>query len=92
MGPEKSDSRRYEAQRESPSRHLGRQLASGARARPAGVVDDGSATTSVRKKLFQSAIPVLESRLGEDHSSTLSALNNLGYLYNRRKEKRTPRA
>jgi serine/threonine-protein kinase len=33
---------------------------------------------------FRDAIPVLESRLGEDHSSTLSALNNLGFLYHRR--------
>jgi eukaryotic-like serine/threonine-protein kinase len=30
---------------------------------------------------FREAIPVLESRLGEGHGSTLSALNNLGYLY-----------
>jgi serine/threonine-protein kinase len=32
---------------------------------------------------FQVAIPVLEARLGNDHSSTLAALNNLGYLYSR---------
>jgi len=31
---------------------------------------------------FLAAIPVLEARLGKDHSVTLSALNNLGYLYN----------
>ena len=30
---------------------------------------------------FLAAIPVLEDKLGEEHSSTLSALNNLGYLY-----------
>ena len=36
------------------------------------------------EKLFRSAVPVLEARLGEDHSSTLSALTNLGYLYHRR--------
>lgn len=30
---------------------------------------------------FRQAIPVLESRLGKDHSSTLSTLNNLGFLY-----------
>ncbi len=33
---------------------------------------------------FRAAIPVLEARLGEEHSSTLSTLSNLGYLYNRR--------
>jgi len=31
---------------------------------------------------FLTAIPVLEEQLGKDHSVTLSALNNLGYLYN----------
>jgi eukaryotic-like serine/threonine-protein kinase len=35
---------------------------------------------------FKAAIPVLESRLGENNSTTLSALNNLGYLYNRRND------
>jgi tetratricopeptide (TPR) repeat protein len=35
---------------------------------------------------FLAAIPVLESQLGPDHSSTLSALNNLGYLYHRRND------
>ena len=30
---------------------------------------------------FLAAIPVLESKLGKEHSSTISALNNLGYLY-----------
>jgi len=30
---------------------------------------------------FLSAIPVLENQLGDDHSVTLNALNNLGYLY-----------
>ena len=30
---------------------------------------------------FTAAIPVLEAQLGENHSSTISALNNLGYLY-----------
>jgi serine/threonine-protein kinase len=35
---------------------------------------------------FLEAIPVLEARLGKDHGSTLSALNNLGYLYHRRKD------
>lgn len=30
---------------------------------------------------FLAAIPVLEARLGPNHGSTLSALNNLGYLY-----------
>ena len=35
---------------------------------------------------FKAAIPVLESRLGEDDSTTLGALNNLGYLYNRRND------
>jgi len=30
---------------------------------------------------FQAAIPVLETQLGKDHSVTLSAMNNLGYLY-----------
>jgi tetratricopeptide (TPR) repeat protein len=30
---------------------------------------------------FMAAIPVLEAQLGEEHSVTLSALNNLGYLY-----------
>ena len=35
---------------------------------------------------FREAIPVLESRLGEDHSSTLGALNNLGFLYHRRND------
>ena len=30
---------------------------------------------------FLAAIPVLEARLGKNHGSTLSALNNLGYLY-----------
>jgi len=30
---------------------------------------------------FLTAIPVLEAQLGDDHSVTLSALNNLGYLY-----------
>jgi serine/threonine-protein kinase len=35
---------------------------------------------------FREAIPVLESRLGKDHSSTLSSLNNLGYLYHRRND------
>ena len=29
---------------------------------------------------FLAAIPVLESKLGKEHSSTISALNNLGYL------------
>jgi len=33
---------------------------------------------------FLTAIPVLEANLGENHSITLSALNNLGYLYHRR--------
>jgi eukaryotic-like serine/threonine-protein kinase len=33
---------------------------------------------------FLTAIPVLEANLGENHSVTLSALNNLGYLYHRR--------
>ena len=33
---------------------------------------------------FLEAIPVLEARLGKDHSSTLNALNNLGFLYSRR--------
>jgi len=33
------------------------------------------------EKNFRASIPVLEAKLGEDHSSTLSALNNLGYLY-----------
>jgi serine/threonine-protein kinase len=33
---------------------------------------------------FLAAIPVLEARLGENHGSTLAALNNLGYLYHRR--------
>ncbi len=33
---------------------------------------------------FREAIPVLETRLGKNHSSTLSALNNLGYLYHGR--------
>jgi len=33
---------------------------------------------------FLIAIPVLESNLGENHSVTLNALNNLGYLYHRR--------
>jgi serine/threonine-protein kinase len=35
---------------------------------------------------FLAAIPILESRLGENHASTLSALNNLGFLYHRRKD------
>lgn len=35
---------------------------------------------------FLAAIPVLEARLGENHGSTLSALNNLGFLYHRRKD------
>jgi serine/threonine-protein kinase len=30
---------------------------------------------------FSAAIPILEAQLGENHSSTISALNNLGYLY-----------
>jgi tetratricopeptide (TPR) repeat protein len=33
------------------------------------------------EKNFRASVPVLEAKLGEDHSSTLSALNNLGYLY-----------
>jgi tetratricopeptide (TPR) repeat protein len=33
---------------------------------------------------FLAAIPVLEQRLGRDHSSTFGALNNLGYLYHSR--------
>ncbi len=33
---------------------------------------------------FLAAMPVLEANLGENHSVTLSALNNLGYLYHRR--------
>lgn len=33
------------------------------------------------EKSFLTAIPVLERKLGQDHSSTMSALNNLGYLY-----------
>jgi serine/threonine-protein kinase len=33
---------------------------------------------------FLEAIPVLEARLGKEHSSTLAALNNLGFLYSRR--------
>jgi serine/threonine-protein kinase len=32
---------------------------------------------------FLASVPVLESQLGEDHSVTLNALNNLGYLYTR---------
>jgi tetratricopeptide (TPR) repeat protein len=32
---------------------------------------------------FQEALPILEERLGKDHGSSLSALNNLGYLYTR---------
>lgn len=35
---------------------------------------------------FLMAIPVLESRLGENHGTTLSALNNLGFLYHRRND------
>lgn len=35
---------------------------------------------------FLAAIPVLESSLGENHGSTLGALNNLGFLYHRRKD------
>jgi len=31
--------------------------------------------------IFLVAIPVLENQLGDEHSVTLSALNNLGYLY-----------
>lgn len=31
---------------------------------------------------FLAAIPVLEKQLGNEHSLTLSAINNLGYLYN----------
>ena len=34
------------------------------------------------EKNFLATIPVLEARLGKDHSVTLSAINNLGYLYN----------
>jgi len=30
---------------------------------------------------FAAAIPMLEAQLGKNHSSTISALNNLGYLY-----------
>jgi serine/threonine-protein kinase len=33
------------------------------------------------EKNFRASIPALEAKLGENHSSTLSALNNLGYLY-----------
>jgi tetratricopeptide (TPR) repeat protein len=33
---------------------------------------------------FLEAIPVLEARLGKEHSSTLAALNNLGFLHSRR--------
>lgn len=33
---------------------------------------------------FLEAFPVLESQLGEDHTVTLRAMNNLGYLYLRR--------
>lgn len=33
------------------------------------------------EKNFIAAIPVLQDKLGADHSSTISALNNLGYLY-----------
>lgn len=33
---------------------------------------------------FLAAIPVLEAKLGPNHSSTLSAINNLGYQYSRR--------
>lgn len=33
------------------------------------------------EKNFRDAVPVMEAKLGENHSSTLSALNNLGYLY-----------
>jgi serine/threonine-protein kinase len=32
---------------------------------------------------FLAAIPVLENQLGRDHTVTLSAMNNLGYLYTR---------
>ena len=32
---------------------------------------------------FLLAIPVIEQRLGPDHSITISTINNLGYLYNR---------
>ena len=38
------------------------------------------------EKNFLEAVPVLEARLGKEHSSTLSALNNLGFLYSRRGE------
>jgi tetratricopeptide (TPR) repeat protein len=37
------------------------------------------------EKNFLAAIPVLERQLGPEHSSTLGALNNLGYLYSRSK-------
>ena len=33
---------------------------------------------------FLAAIPLLEAKLGENHGSTLGALNNLGYLHHRR--------
>jgi eukaryotic-like serine/threonine-protein kinase len=33
---------------------------------------------------FLAAIPVLEAKLGKDHGSTISALNNLGYMYHGR--------
>lgn len=35
------------------------------------------------KQQFLEAIPVLEARSGPEHSDTLSALNNLGFLYHR---------
>ena len=38
------------------------------------------------EKNFLAAIPVLEASLGADHHNTLSAINNLGYLYHRKDE------
>lgn len=35
---------------------------------------------------FLAAIPVLEAKLGKEHSSTIGALNNLGYLYHKRED------